>query len=179
MTAMHDFIDLREAIQSVIDAVLALNEAHKVKTSELDETRLRQMLDASALCLAAPDGAAFLLAFDEAASYDSPNFLWFGARRSRFLYIDRIVVAPAARGRGLARALYAAVVEAARRTGRDRVVCEVNLEPPNPGSDAFHAALGFAEAGRGSPAPGKVVRYLECPVSAWPEWRATAPAAAP
>ena len=27
--------------------------------------------------------------------------------------------------------------------GHDRVVCEVNLDPPNPGSDAFHERLGF------------------------------------
>jgi hypothetical protein len=38
------------------------------------------------------------LAFDQHARYDSPNFLWFGARYPRFVYVDRIVVAASARG---------------------------------------------------------------------------------
>ena len=41
---------------------------------------------------------ALLLAFDQDADYDSPNFLWFRSRYSRFVYVDRIVVAPAAGG---------------------------------------------------------------------------------
>ncbi len=39
--------------------------------------------------------------------------------------------------------------------------CEVNLEPPNPVSDAFHEALGFTEVGRAAIHDGKkLVRYL-------------------
>ena len=100
---------------------------------------------------------AFLLAFDQAADYDSPNFLWFRDRTPRFVYVDRIVVAPAARGRGHARRLYDDLFAQARRAGHDQVVCEVNSEPANPASDAFHAALGFSEVGRatihGGPRP--------------------------
>jgi predicted GNAT superfamily acetyltransferase len=41
------------------------------------------------------------------------------------------------------------------------IVCEVNLDPPNPASDAFHAALGFAEVGTAVIDNGdKTVRYL-------------------
>jgi predicted GNAT superfamily acetyltransferase len=41
------------------------------------------------------------------------------------------------------------------------VVCEVNSEPPNPASDAFHAAMGFTEVGRATIHQGrKTVRYL-------------------
>jgi|tagenome__1003787_1003787.scaffolds.fasta_scaffold10196244_1 predicted GNAT superfamily acetyltransferase len=32
-------------------------------------------------------------------------------------------------------------------TGHERVFCELNSRPPNPGSDGFHLALGFAEIG--------------------------------
>ena len=49
---------------------------------------------------------ALLLTFDQAADYDSPNFLWFRERYPAFVYVDRVVVADSARGRGLARALY-------------------------------------------------------------------------
>jgi uncharacterized protein len=108
---------------------------------------------------------AFLLAFDQDAPYDSPNFLWFRARHARFIYVDRIVVAAAARGRGYARLLYRGLFDAASQAGHDRVVCEVNARPPNPESDAFHAALGFAEVGSASiHNNSKTVRYLSCPL---------------
>jgi hypothetical protein len=41
------------------------------------------------------------------------------------------------------------------------VVCEVNSDPPNPASDAFHAAMEFSEVGRAAIHHGsKTVRYL-------------------
>ena len=104
---------------------------------------------------------AFLLAFDQDADYDSPNFLWFRSRYPRFVYVDRIVVAPLARGRGHARRLYDDLFRHALRAGHERVVCEVNSEPPNPASDAFHATLGFSEVGAATIHDGsKTVRYL-------------------
>ena len=48
----------------------------------------------------------------------------------------------------------------ARAAGHERVVCEVNADPPNPASDAFHAALGFAEIGATLLPNGKTVRYF-------------------
>jgi uncharacterized protein len=41
------------------------------------------------------------------------------------------------------------------------VGCEINLLPPNPASDAFHARMGFVEVGAAQLANGKTVRYLE------------------
>jgi predicted GNAT superfamily acetyltransferase len=42
------------------------------------------------------------------------------------------------------------------------VVCEVNIEPPNLLSDAFHAAMGFDGVGQAAIHNGtKTVRYLE------------------
>jgi predicted GNAT superfamily acetyltransferase len=104
---------------------------------------------------------AFLLAFDEVADYDSENFLWFRARYERFVYVDRVAVSPCARGRGYARLLYEALFARAAAAGHERIVCEVNAEPPNPASDAFHARLGFMEAGQARIANGaKTVRYF-------------------
>src|SRR6185437_12371238 len=77
---------------------------------------------------------AFLLAFDQDADYDSPNFLWFRDRYPRFVYVDRIVVAASARGRGLARLLYRELFEQAMRAGHTQLFCEVNSDPPNPAS---------------------------------------------
>ena len=67
--------------------------------------------------------------------------------------------------RGLARVLYEDLFTAAAAAGHGVVTCEVNLVPANPGSDAFHARLGFAEVGRGELAAGaKLVRYLARPL---------------
>ncbi len=104
---------------------------------------------------------AFLLAFDQHAGYASPNFVWFRQRYERFVYVDRVAVAAAARGRGHARRLYADLLRHARAAGHVRIACEVNSDPPNPASAALHASLGFAEVGRGvSPDGAKTVRYL-------------------
>ena len=144
--------------------MLALNNAHAEQTSRLDAPRLAGMLEAAFLVGTAGALDAFLIAFDQDAAYDSPNFLWLRARHRRFVYVDRIVTAPAARGRGHAAGLYETLFERARGAGHDQVLCEVNLDPPNPGSDAFHARMGFGEIGRAVLPGGKVVRYLRRPL---------------
>jgi predicted GNAT superfamily acetyltransferase len=161
MAGRSKMIEITPLASADEDAVLRLNNAHAVETSFLDAARLRHMLSQTLFGGAVGALDAFLIAFDQDADYDSPNFLWFRRRFDRFAYIDRVVTAPAARGRGYARALYEALFEHARRAGHDRVACEVNLVPPNPGSDAFHAALGFAEVGRAThPGSDKTVRFL-------------------
>ena len=109
----------------------------------------------------ADDQGGFLIAFDQDADYASPNFLWFKARSEDFVYVDRIAVSPVFRGQGTASALYRELFEAARTAGHNRIVCEVNMVPPNPASDAFHARLGFREVGRAELTASKIVRYLE------------------
>ena len=139
---------------------LALNNAHAIELSWLAPQRFAELTHRAFLARRI-GGEAFLLAFDQHADYDSPNFLWFRARHARFVYVDRIVVAPHARGRGHARRLYDDLFARARHAGHGQIVCEVNIQPPNPPSDAFHAALGFREVGRGSIDDGcKTVRYL-------------------
>ncbi len=91
--------------------------------------------------------AAFLLAFSEGAIYSSPNFIWFRDRYPRFVYIDRIVVAPTQRRLGIGRLLYSDLERVASAHASD-LTCEVNLTPPNPGSFVFHERAGFVEVGR-------------------------------
>lgn len=143
------------------DTLLALNNAHAEQTSWLDGPRLRWMLDMAFHTATIGDGDALLITFDQDAPYDSPNFLWLRARHPRFVYVDRIITAPEARGRGHAGRLYRELFAHAAAAGHDRVLCEINLDPPNPGSDAFHARLGFTEIGRAVlPGGAKTVRYL-------------------
>jgi uncharacterized protein len=143
-------------------SLLALNNAHASELSWLAPSGLASLVAQAWLALRIGEVDAFMLVLDESAGYDSPNFGWFRARYPRFLYVDRVVVASHARGRGLARQLSAALITAAAQAGHARIVCEVNVSPPNPASDAFHAALGFVEIGQARIHGGaKTVRYLE------------------
>ena len=150
-------------------ATLALNNAHATELSFLEPPRFARLVRSAFLARRIGEIEALLIAFDQDADYDSPNFLWFRERYPRFVYVDRIVVAPAQRGRSLARWLYDDLFGEARRRGHDQIVCEVNTEPPNPASDAFHARLGFVEVGRAVlPGGAKAVRYLRRALSEYP-----------
>lgn len=141
--------------------VLALNNAHAAELSWLEPDDLRHLIAEAFYAQSVGGCDAFLIAFDQDADYKSPNFQWFRARYRRFVYVDRVVVSPAARGRGLARTLYRDLFERAEAAGHTIVTCEVNAEPPNPASDAFHAALGFSVVGTAAIHDGKkTVRYF-------------------
>ena len=149
------------AARPLADALLSLNNSHAVALSWLEPDRIVHLVAEAFLALRIGEAEALLVAFDQGADYDSPNFLWFRQKYARFVYVDRVVVAGAARGRGHARRLYEALFEKAFAAGHEQVVCEVNSDPPNPESDAFHARLGFEEVGAAQILGGKkTVRYL-------------------
>jgi uncharacterized protein len=154
---------LRDATDSDWPAILALNEGSVHFLSPMDAARLVQL--ASAACVlrvVEQDGklAAFLMGFRKGADYDSPNFLWFEQRYGDFLYVDRVVVAPEFRGRKLADRLYDDFETFARAGGIARIVCEVNVEPPNPVSLRLHQRRGFREVGRMPYGRDKIVSLL-------------------
>src|SRR6516162_1981588 len=142
-------------------ALLTLNNEHARELSWADSARFRQLVAAAFFAERVGVADAFLIAFDQDANYDSPNFLWFQGRYSRFVYVDRIVTAPQARGQGLARLLYGRLIDRAKATGHELIVCEVNSNPPNPGSEALHRSLGFFPVGDARLPTGKTVTYLE------------------
>jgi len=143
---------IRDLTPADLDRLVELNSAAVPAVSETDAAGMRRLLALSALALAIVDDADTVLAFailmTPGADYASENYRFFQARGTDFLYVDRIVVAESARDRGLGAELYRAVFDAARRQGRAEVTCEVNLDPPNPGSLRFHRRLGFTEVGR-------------------------------
>jgi predicted GNAT superfamily acetyltransferase len=143
------------------DELLRVNNASAKETSLLSSERFDQLIALARVALFIPPASAFLLAFEQADNYDGGNFLWFKSRFAKFLYIDRVVVAEEYRRHGLGRFLYADVFKRATELGHTRVVCEVNVQPPNPVSDKFHTDRGFREVGRATIADGaKTVRYL-------------------
>lgn len=150
-----------DLVGSLAQNLLVLNNANARELSWLEPNQLVRLVSTASLALRIGNVAAFLLAFDQDAAYDAGNFLWFRARFTRFVYIDRVVVDASQRGRGHARRLYDAVFRQASDTGHDRIVCEVNLDPPNPVSDRFHTALRFVGVGNAVIEGGaKTVQYL-------------------
>ena len=81
-------------------AVLALNNEHAEELSWLEPEQLSALLGEAFYARRIGALEAFIMTFDQSASYDSPNFLWFRGRYPRFVYVDRVVVAAEARGRG-------------------------------------------------------------------------------
>ncbi|MEM7212270.1 MAG: GNAT family N-acetyltransferase, partial [Pseudomonadota bacterium] len=115
----------------------------------------------AALVRVAESQAGFVICFDQDAKYDSPNFLWFRERYERFLYVDRIAVDATTGLKGVGSALYDAVAYWAAQAAYPLICAEVNTDPPNPGSLAFHAKRGFEAAGDAYlEGRGKSVRYL-------------------
>ena len=147
-------------------AILVLNNQHAAELSWLEPQRLSFLIGEAFYTRRIGRLEAFIMCFDQDARYDSPNFLWFRERYPRFVYVDRVVVSAEARGRGHARRIYQDLFEHARSAGHKVVTCEVNADPPNPASDAFHAALGFAEVGDALIHGGKKsVRYYARPIT--------------
>lgn len=140
------------------EALRGLNNAFAKETSFLDEADWTRLTRMARFAFASPD--AFVIAFDQDANYDSPNFLWFRDRYERFVYVDRIVVTDTAHGQGLGRALYEKLFAEARAAGYPCLMAEVNTNPPNPGSLSFHARMGFEAVGEVTFSPDKSVRYF-------------------
>jgi uncharacterized protein len=137
-------MQLRKLTDEDLPAVLELNQASVVELSPLDEQRLRYILAlAYRSVVVEHDGEvrAFAIAIAPGTGYDSRNYARLGERFERFLYLDRIAVAAGARRQGLGAMLYDAIEQAARPFGR--IVCDVNIEPPNDASLAFHTARGY------------------------------------
>ena len=156
---------IRDIGAADLAALNALNDAHAAEVNALAPADFAALVGVAfaARMLDGPDGrpAGFVIGLSHATPRQGPNHGWFQDRLPAFAYVDRVVVDAASRGRGIARALYADLVGQARAAGLPVLACEVNLDPPNPVSMAFHERFGFTEAGTATdPRNGKRVRYL-------------------
>jgi len=152
---------VRDLTASDLDWVLEINRVHEALLSPLDRNELEALVAGSRLTRGVDPAAAFVIALDQDAAYDSPNFQWFRERYARFLYVDRIAVAADATGAGHGRRLYADLFDRAAALGHDTVCAEIYCNPPNHGSIAFHEREGFAAVGEQHlPDRDKTVRYF-------------------
>ncbi len=149
--------------------VLEINQANTPEVGAIDADRLEFLFDESTIALAAEVGAelvGFALVLPPGSTYDSVNYRWFADRGDDVMYLDRVAIDARHRRLGLGRALYMSVFARIPTQHMDmtRLGLEVNVEPPNPGSMAFHRGLGFTEVGRQETPYGAVVSLMERPV---------------
>lgn len=161
-------VTIRDAAQTDEAFILALNAASTPAVGEMDASEYREIATQAHRVLVAEAGgvpAGFMILIRPGSAYPSDNFGWFEERFDNHLYIDRIAVSKAAWGAGVGRALYEEAMRIAAELGEKRLTAEVNEQPPNPESMAFHAKLGFRHLlSRTSPRLGKVVAMLERPL---------------
>ncbi|MGN6693697.1 MAG: GNAT family N-acetyltransferase [Aquihabitans sp.] len=154
---------LRPLTPADAPTVLAINEASVHHLAPLDEAEYRWFLDVAALALGAEiDGeiAGFVFVLDPGVTYASRNYAWFSEHYDRFAYLDRVAVDASARRQGVGTAIYDAVEAYATEQGSP-LLLEVNIQPANEPSLAFHASRGFTEVGTLEHDDGaKVVRLL-------------------
>jgi hypothetical protein len=158
-------VRIRDAALADRDAILAVNREGRPGVTPLSPGEVEACLARATLFrVAESDGGepcAYLLAFGAGFPSIGDEYAWFSARHASFLYVDQIAVASRAWRSGVGSALYADLEHEARRRGVPRLVCEVNLRPPNSRSLAFHASRGFVETGRLEVSDGRFVSLLE------------------
>ncbi len=128
--------------------VLALNERNVELLAPMDEARLvvlGALADRALVIDVEGAFAGFVITFAAGSAYDGENFAWYSERYQDFCYLDRVVIHEDFRRRGLGSLVYD---ELESSCGRPVFALEVNLDPPNAASLAFHRARGYAEVGQ-------------------------------
>jgi predicted GNAT superfamily acetyltransferase len=131
--------------------VHAINEANVPAVGSVDLDRLQFLVDEAPIALVADVDSVvvgFCLVLAPGSGYDSSNYRWFAEHDDTAWYLDRVAFDPQARRRGLGTRMYAEVERRLVLHGVRRLGLEVNSEPPNVGSLAFHADRGFTELER-------------------------------
>ncbi len=160
-------VTVRDAAPRDEDFILALNAACVPAVSEMSAQDFRDIAGWAHSVLIAEAGgkpAGFVILIRPGSAYPSDNYGWFESAFDHHLYVDRIAVTESARGTGAGRALYEAALRLARELDEQRVTAEVNEDPPNPESMAFHTKLGFRHLLSRPSRSGKVVAMLERPL---------------
>jgi predicted GNAT superfamily acetyltransferase len=133
-------LQVRQAGVSDEAFILALNAACVPMVGEMTPEHYRRMLGWAWRVLVADvkdTPVAFMILIRPGAAYPSDNYRWFE------------------------QALYARAAELAIETKEERLTAEVNEDPPNPDSMAFHRRMGFHPLATRLSGSGKTVVMLE------------------
>ena len=156
-------VAIRDTLPGDASRLVQLNNGAVPAVPEVSLDEMATLLKTSSWSIVAErDGqvVGFVICFDPGVDYDSENYRYFEGRYTSHFYIDRIVIDPRYRGMKLGATLYQEVFNRAQDQGHAQVTCEVNLEPPNPASIAFHRRLGFVDIDTQATKGGSVVVQL-------------------
>jgi len=132
--------------------VLELNEANVPAVGSLDLERLAAIVAESPIALVVEIDdtiVGFCLVLGADAAYDSVNYRWFAERFDDHMYLDRVAFDAGYQGCGLGTLVYAEVDRLLNSfEGVKRLTLEINVDPPNEQSLAFHSRQGFVEVGQ-------------------------------
>jgi predicted GNAT superfamily acetyltransferase len=156
-------VRIRAAERRDFEAILAITEEGRPGVSALTQAELDAMLAMPSSLLVAEAGgeiAGYLITYPVGAAYDGEEFVWFSDHYRDYLYIDQVAVGAGWRRAHVGTRLYQTAEEMAATQGLTSITCEVNLEPPNPVSVAFHTRVGFREVGTLETRDGRRVSLL-------------------
>lgn len=157
-------LNIRDADRDDLEHLLELNQSNLPHVGSISMPDLKHLHSQAVYFRIAEferQTAGFLIAFEPAAGYGSLNFLWFKKHYTAFVYIDRIVVAPQARRKGIAVRLYQDLEHFAADRKMPIMACEYNLRPQNEVSRQFHHRYGFKEVGTQDTENGKKTVSLQ------------------
>ncbi|MGH1343347.1 MAG: GNAT family N-acetyltransferase [Nannocystales bacterium] len=157
-------MQIRDLAPADLDAALRLNEAALPAVNSHDAESLATLVSQADRCWVATDEntlAGLLVSFAPGSEYTSAHYRWLQKRFEQFRYVDRIIISPTHKRRGLGSKLYAVLEAHALAQHATRLLCEVNVVPANPQSIAFHERSGWTAVSDRTLRADKVVRYFE------------------
>lgn len=147
---------IRHVVEEDLNKILELNNSEAKWVGLIEKNFLQNFLNIRHFYIEENSKMrGFLMAMKPMDDYWSKNFLWFRDRYNDFVYIDRIIVNPVYRRKGIGSKLYQHLVV----VGNSPLVCEVAIKPFNEESILFHEKLGFKSVGEFS-ANGKKLNRM-------------------
>ena len=151
---------IRELKPSDLSSVYLINQANVPAVGQESEASFVSLYEQCelALVLEVDDKIqGFCMVLSPQSDYQSPNYLYFKARYTHFIYLDRIALSSAIQGQGYGPLLYE---EIEQRLKPKLFTLEVNIKPPNEGSLRFHLREGFKVIAEEETRPGKLVALM-------------------
>jgi predicted GNAT superfamily acetyltransferase len=164
LATMRNPIVIREVRPDDLPEILRINVESSPGVTQLTVRGIAGLISEATLAwvaVADRDIAGYLIAFLDSASYGGEEFAWFKQRMQNFVYVDQVALARPYRGRGIGSMLYSELQRWGSRRQCESLSCEVNLDPPNPASMAFHMSYGFIQIGGMHTSDGRHVALLQ------------------
>jgi len=134
------------------ESIFEINQQSVPYVSDLDAGEFSLLLglcEYSRVAVIDDEIAGYLFVLGEGLKYGGEEYNWFCQNLGEeFLYIDQVAIARKWQGAGCGTELYRDLENYAVRQQKNMLACEINYDPCNEGSMAFHRKSGFEELTR-------------------------------